>query len=185
MRTRTWWIIGWLALGLASCSAGSLTATEYAETVEDLVAEMEGRFAEADADWEAEAPSLAGALRYWDIRLEIREDFLEDVRALEPPPEVEAMHADALEVFRRITEADVALAARVTQYSEVTTHRQWLETPEGNASLAVLEDVYAFCRASQEDFDATRSRESLEDAPWLPTEMREVIKVAFGCPPQP
>ena len=79
-RTRWWWIIGLLALGAVSCGGGSLTATEYAETVEGLVADMEQRF--------------------------------------------------------------VAL-------------------------------------------DATQGRELLEGVPWLPAERREVIEVAFGCPPQP
>ena len=183
MRTRTWWIIGWLTVGLAACGGGSLTAPEYAEEIEGLVGAMEERFAEADAQWEAETPNLEGALRYWDERLDIREDFLEDIEALEPPPEVAQMHADSLEVFNRITEADIALAARVAEYDEVSAHRQWLETPEGQASLAVLEDVYAFCRSSQEEFDATQDREDLEGVPWLPAEMRQVIKVAFGCPP--
>ena len=85
--------------------------------------------------------------------------------------------------FRRITAADVAIADLVEGYDDITEHRPWLDTPEGQASLAVLEEVYAFCRASQAEFDATDDREDLEDVPWLPPEMSEVIKVAFGCPP--
>lgn len=183
MRTCTLWIVGGLAVGLAACGGGTLTVTGYAETIEESVEAMGAEFAAADASWEAERPNLEGALRYWDRRLDIREDFLETIEALEPPPEVAGMHADALAVFQRITEADIALAARVAQYTDVTAHRQWLDTPEGRASLAVLEDVYAFCRSSQDELDATADRESLEDVPWLPAEMSEVVKVAFGCPP--
>jgi hypothetical protein len=65
----------------------------------------------------------------------------------------------------------------------VTEHWQWVETPEGQAADAVLEEVFAFCRASQAEFDATEVREALEDAAWVPSEMKEVVKVAFGCPP--
>jgi len=48
---------------------------------------------------------------------------------------------------------------------------------------AVLEEVFAFCRTSQAEFDAAEDREALEDAAWVPSEMKEVVKVAFGCPP--
>ena len=64
----------------------------------------------------------------------------------------------------------------------VTEHWQWVETPEGQAAEAVLEDVYAFCRASQAEFDATGEREPLADVPWVPPEMKEIVSVAFGCP---
>lgn len=183
MRTDAWLTVGFLAITLGACGGGSLTASEYAETIEESVSAMEARFVEADTAWEAEEPSMEAALRYWDDRLDIREDFLEEIEGLDPPPEIAAMHEEALSVFRRITDADIALAGRVAEYDAITSHRQWLDTPEGQASLAVLEDVYAFCRASQEQMDATAERESLEGVPWLPPQLREVIKVAFGCPP--
>lgn len=182
MRKISWWFVGGLAASLVACGGG-LTAVEYAETVEDLVVSMEARFAAADAVWESEQPTLEGALRYWEERLDHREEFLESIEALVPPKAAADMHAAALSVFRRITEADIALAARVAEYDEVSTHRQWLDTPEGQASLTILEEVYAFCRSSQSELDATQDRETLEDVPWLPQEMSQVIKVAFGCPP--
>lgn len=183
MRRCTWWVVGCLAVGFTACGGGGLTAPEYAESVEELVAEMEARFVEADTQWESEVPTREGALRYWDERLDIRHDYLEDVEALQPPSEIAEMHAAALSVFHRITEADEVLAARVAEYTEITDHRQWIGTAEGQASLAVLEEVYAFCRSSQEELDATANREPLEGVPWLPPEMSQVIKVAFGCPP--
>ena len=176
-------LVGLALPGLSSCGSPTPTAAEYADEIEDLVGDMEERFAAADAAWEAETPSLDGALAYWDERLDIREDFIDDLEEMRYPPEVADMHDAALEVFRRITAADVAIAESVRAYPEVTEHRPWLDTPEGQASLAVLEDVFAFCRESQAEFDATTEREGLEDVPWLPSEMSQVIKVAFGCPP--
>jgi hypothetical protein len=115
--------------------------------------------------------------------LAIREEFLDGVEALHPPDEVADQHAAALDVFTRITEADQALAARVATFEEVTDHWQWIDTPEGRAADAVLEEVYAFCRASQEEYDATAQREPFSDTPWMPAAMDEIVKVAFGCPP--
>lgn len=144
---------------------------------------MQAGFARIDAGWQAQAPDKNGALRYWDERLRIRYEFLSGVRSLDPPGEVEAMHAAAVDIFERITIADEALASRVASEESVVGHWDWVDTPEGRASDAVLEEVYDFCRASQADFDATRSREPFVDVPWIPSEMTEVVSVAFGCPP--
>ena len=173
-----------LFLMIAACGSEPLTVSDYAQTVEGLVAEMEAGFVEIDGSWEAEPPTLQGALAYWDSRLRIREDFLAAINELDPPEEIAGTHAAALDVFDRITAADRELAARVAEYETVTDHRQWLDTPEGAASLAILEEVYAFCRLSQEEFDATAERRGISDAPWLPPEMKQTVKVAFGCPPQ-
>jgi len=172
-----------LAVILVACGGGSLTVSEYAAQAEELVATLEARFESLDTEWESQAPTLRGARSYWEGRLAVRAEFLEGVRALEPPDELADIHAAALDVFSRITTADEALAARVATFETVTEHWQWVDTPEGQASLAVLEEVFALCRATQAEFDATEERESLEDVPWIPPELKEVVKVAFGCPP--
>jgi hypothetical protein len=172
-----------LTVALGACGGGTLTPSEYAEQAEDLVAEMEAQFASIDSAWESQVPTVEGAQNYWEQRLEIRAEFLDGVRSLKPSEGITGQHAAALDVFERITAADEALAARVATFASVTDHWQWIETPEGQAAEAVLEDVFEFCRASQEEFDATAGRESLEEVPWVPPEMKEAIKVAFGCPP--
>ena len=172
-----------LTVALGACSGGTLAPSEYAEQAEGLVAEMEAQFASIDSAWETQVPTVDGARNYWEQRLEIRAEFLEGVRSLKPSEGIADQHAAALDVFERITAADEALAARVATFDSVTDHRQWVDTPEGQAAEAVLEDVFEFCRDSQEEFDATAGRESLEDVPWVPPEMKEAIKVAFGCPP--
>lgn len=168
---------------LAACGGGSLTLSEYAAEAEDLVAVMVADFDALDTEWESQPPSLEGARRYWEGRLAIRAEFLDGVRTLNPPDVVEAQHEAALDVFGRITAADEALAARVATFESITGHWDWEDTPEGAAAEAVLEEVYAFCRASQEEYDATKDREALVDVPWLPSEASEVVSVAFGCPP--
>lgn len=172
-----------LAVAIAGCGSGELTLSEYASEVEALVAEMESRFASIDAEWVAEPPSVDRAAEYWEDRLEIRDDFLDAIRELNPPEEVEAMHAQSIDIFTKITQADVALRAKAESFTELDSHWQWVDTPEGRASDAVLEDVFVFCRASQDEFDETRDRESLAEMPWIPSEMKEVVRVAFGCPP--
>ena len=167
----------------AACGGSSLTVPEYAAEVEDLVAEMETQFATIDEEWTSQPPTAERAKVYWEQRLAIRTEFLEGVEDLEPPDEVAAMHAASIDIFSRITAADRALAARTAEFETVIDHWQWVNTPEGEAADAILEEVYAFCRASQAEFDATGEREVLEGNPWLPSEMTQVVSVAFGCPP--
>lgn len=171
-------------MATAGCGGDLPTASEYAEEVEQMVAGMEARFAALDTEWEAQPPSLDRAREYWEERLRIRNDFLDSLLSLEVPENVVEMHQSALDVFGRMTDADVALQQRVASLDSITEHWQWVDTPEGAAADAVLEEVFAFCRSSQEEFDATRERASLGEAAWLPAEMREVVRVAFGCPPQ-
>jgi len=180
MSARTRFAAGIVVFLVAGCWSGPMTITEYADGAETLVADMEDRFASIDAAWEAREPTLEGALRYWEERLMIRHDFLTGVRGLDPPESIADIHEAALDIFARITAADEKLAASVATYDEVTDHWQWVDTPEGMATDDILEEIFAFCRSSQDEFDATEQGEAFEDTPWVPA---RVVKVAFGCPP--
>lgn len=168
---------------VGGCGGGEPSVAEYASSVEELVAEMEADFAALDTEWESNLPTAERAAGYWDGRLEIRDRFLAGITDLTPPDGVASMHESALELFTRITAADRALAASVASYETITDHWQWVDTAEGRAADAILAEVYEFCRASQAEFDETRDREALGDTPWIPAEMKEIVKVAFGCPP--
>lgn len=183
MDTRSILLGSCLVVALVGCGSAELTLSEYASEVEALVAEMESRFESIDAEWLSEPPNVDRAADYWEDRIEVRTDYLDAVKELVPPEDIEPMHNQAIEVFTRITDADIALQERAETFTEFDDHWQWVDTPEGRASDAVLEDVFAFCRESQQEFDETQDRESLAEMPWIPSEMKEVVRVAFGCPP--
>ncbi|MBT8203457.1 MAG: hypothetical protein HKN74_07420 [Acidimicrobiia bacterium] len=176
-------VFGLAALTLTGCSGETLTVSEYATRTESLVATMVDDFAALDGRWESQPPTLVGALDYWEDRLAIRAAFLSGVESLDPPVDIAPMHDRAVDIFARITRADQAIADRVQTWTKLHGHWDWVDTPEGRASDAILEEVYAFCRASQADFDATADRSALQDVPWIPSEMTEVVSVAYGCPP--
>lgn len=170
-----------LAAIVFACGGGP-TVASYAQQAEGLVVAMEAQFDLLDAEWESQAPTVEGARTYWEGRMAVRSEFLEGVRALVPPDEVAGLHASAVDIFTRITSADEALAARVATMETIGGHWEWVETPEGEAADAVLEEVFAFCRVSQEEFDSEAERKSLREV-WTPAEARKVVTVAFGCPP--
>ena len=169
---------------LGGCGAAAMTVTEYAEAAEGLVATMQVDFQRLDAEWESGPATPERAAVYWDGRLGIREQFLEGVQALRPPDPVLGQHEAALDVFTRITAADEALAESVAASDALAGHWDWVDTPLGRAADAILEEVYAFCRASQADYDATAQGAAFAEVPWVPSEMTEVVSVAFGCPPR-
>lgn len=173
-----------LATTTVACGGGSLSLAEYAAEIEDLVADMGAQFTSIDEEWTSQPPSADRAEEYWNQRLAIRDEFLDGIKDLDPPDDVAGMHEQSIDIFTRITAADEALAVRTAEFETLSDHWQWVNTPEGQAAEAVLAEVYAFCRASQAEFDATEERGILEDNPWIPSEMTEVVSVAFGCPPQ-
>jgi hypothetical protein len=168
------------AIVVTACSSGPLTAAEYGERVEALVQEMAAGFDEIDAEWTSAPPSLDGAAEYWDERLEIRRTFLAGITRLTPPPALDALHDASLDLFTRITDADEATAISVAGYEDIADHWQWVDTPEGRASDAILVEVFEFCRAAQAEFDGITPSGAFGDIAWVP-EMKD-IAVAFGCP---
>ena len=171
-----------LVVVAAACGAGSLTLSEYAAVSEELATEVIGRLETLDAEWESQDPTVEGARAYWEGRVEARVAFLEGIEALNPPDEFAEMNATALDLFGRLVAAEEALAARVMASEVVAEHGAWWDTPEGKAVLAVDEEAIAICRAGQAQFDATGGREALSETPWIPSQLKEAVRVAFGCP---
>ena len=171
-----------LALALAACGGGTLTLSEYGEQGEQLVVEVSQRVDALDAELDSEEQTVDTVRTYWDERVEARRDFLEGLEALEPPEEAAELHAIVVDIFNRLTVAEESLAARVTSLETVSGPAEWWATPEGQAARAVDEEVTHICVVAQGAFDETVDREAVADVPWMPPEMKEVVRVAFGCP---
>ena len=183
MPVRHFWATTCLAIVLAACGGGSLTLSEYAAESEELVTTAITGIQALDAEWESQNPTPDGARDYWERRLVFRRDFLEGIRNLDPPKEFVDMHAYALDLFSRLVAAEEAIAAQVETLETVDGHGPWWDTPEGQAARAVDQEAIAICHAAQAEFDATQDREILAGTPWLTNDLKEVVRVAFGCPP--
>lgn len=168
-----------LAFLVAACSSGP-TVTEYAEDLEALVTTMNARLDELDAELSGEE-SLEQIQAYAEGRILARSDFLADLRDLEPPNGMEDVHSEAMDILEAVTAAEAAMADEVmTWQSESDIVEMWT-TPEGIAARTADARAVAMCLAAQAGFDDTADRAELEDLPWIPPEMKEVIRVAFGC----
>ncbi len=182
---RSVWAAACMSFILVACGGGGHSLEEFAVQSEGLVKVLMAQLDTLDAEWESQAPTLEGAQTYWERRLQARVEFLEGIQALDPPEQVVDLHETALDIFSRVNAAEQALAARVVtlDFEGVTDHGPWWDTPEGRAARAVDAEGIAICHAAQGQFDATQESEMFSDMAWLPSELSEVVQVAFPCPP--
>ena len=55
------------------------------------------------------------------------------------------------------------------------------DSAEVAAYRASLAEGIHLCTDLQDRLDATEARGAFEDAPWLPSELKEVVNAAIGC----
>lgn len=181
MRLRRVWVGACLGLVVAACGGGSLTLSEYAAQGQAVVTVMEERIATLDAGRNSQTSTVEDVRAYWDRRLEARVRALAGFQDLNPPDQIADLAGTGLELFSRLIAAEEALAVRVAAYETVTEPGQWWDTPEGEAVQAVEDEIDALCNVFQAMYDATTERIVLSDAPWIPSEMKEIIQIDIGC----
>jgi hypothetical protein len=170
-----------LALVVASCGGGELTLTEYAREVEGLATNVSFTIDDLEAEWESAVPTVESTQAYLNARVAARQEFLEGFGALVPPEEVTELHTAALDIFVRLTAAEIAWAERAEDIEATDELSLLWDGSEALALQAVDEEAIAICQAAQAQFDSTADREVFADFPWIPPELREVIRIFFGC----
>ena len=166
-------------LVVASCASG-LTLPEYADEIEQLVTVQNAKLDQLDAEF-GESADLEGIKTYASERIVARRALIAGMEELDPPESVAELHAEALDILKRVTEAEAVLVAIVQESNSVESLGDLWETPEGVAARQADGRAILICEAAQETFDRTQAQEGFEDVPWIPTEMKQVIRVAFGC----
>jgi hypothetical protein len=168
-----------VAVLVAACSSGASLA-DYAEDVEVLIVTMNARLDAIDTEFDT-TQDLEEIKEYVSQRVLARSEFVDTLSGLKPPNEVVEFHETALEVMERLTDAETAMANRVMRWESASDIEAIWETPEGIAARTVDAQAVALCLAAQADFDQTSDRAEFENVPWIPSGMKEVILVAFGC----
>jgi hypothetical protein len=167
---------------VAGCGGDQLSLTEFGEETELLVAVMAVEMGELDSEMESLATTVDGTKSYWDRRMQIRTGFLGDLRALEPPDEAAELQLIVIDVFGGLVDAEQALADSVVGSGTVSTPSQWWSSPEGDAARAADAEMLGICEIVQSAFDETQRRDKLAGTPWMPSSLKEVVRVAFHCP---
>lgn len=168
-----------IAILIASCGGESSLST-YANDVETLATAMNATLDRLDEE-HGSIGTLAEARDYAAARVAARRDFLAGMEGVEVPPSVFELHDEAIEIIRLVTNSESAMAARVESAGSLDELGNVWDTPEGVAAREADDRLILLCEAAQDTFDKTASGGELEDVPWIPQEMKQVIQVAFGC----
>ena len=167
---------------VGGCGGDQMSLTEFGEETEGLVAVMAAELGALDSEMESLATSVDGTKSYWDRRMQIRAGFLDDLRALEPPDEAAELHVIVIDVFGALVDAEQALADSVVGSGTVSTPAQWWSSPEAEAARVADSAMLGICETVQSEFDETLSRDKLAETPWIPSNVKEIVRVAFHCP---
>ena len=121
-------------------------------------------------------------LEYLNVRVAGYRDTLEGIEALDPPEEVVDLHETFLEIMGKILVAEEARAEVAETINSVDELNIVWEGPAGQAVNAAEREAIVLCYAAQSRFDETQDRAAFADAPWMPSELKEVVRVALNCP---
>jgi hypothetical protein len=173
--------VTFVCIVLVSACSSEPSLTEYAEEVEHLVLTMNAQLDAVDAELAASSQDLQALRSHADQRVALRNEFLTALGALTPPRRVEELHNVAYDVVARLTEAESELAAELARTEDLGAARNIRETAAGQAARAADADAVAICKAAEAEFNATEEQALAEGVPWVPAEMKEVVRVAFLC----
>lgn len=173
-------LLGAGLLLLGACSSGP-SLTEYAAEVEAIVATHNADMDDNDAYLASEPETLERIQTYAQRRMEFRTTFLAAMEGLEPPREAQDLQDAALATLRSLVESEQVLFERATAATDVADVGDIWASPEGQAARAADAQAIAICQAAEAAINSTEERQALVGMPWVPTELQEVVTVAFGC----
>jgi hypothetical protein len=127
-------------------------------------------------------PSVDGAREYLRVRVDGYRDVVAGIDSIDPPEQVIELHETFREIMGNLLVAEEVRAEFAdTVTSTIELGSVW-EGREAQAIRAVQEEAIVLCYAAQAYFDETERREILTDVPWMPSELKEVVRVALDCP---
>ena len=176
--TRTVLAVATLAMVMSGCG-GSMTADEYVEDLNAIVATGRSDFEAAAAAYDQAAdPTLADEVAFLEQEIAIRRVFLDGFEALDPPEPITEVHRLLGDAFVRLTVAAGDLAAAA---GSVSSFEEAEQTSEFAEYLAANADGAAVCLDVQAKLDSlVASDDAFTDLPWI-SGFGLAVQAALGC----
>ena len=171
----------WLLVVLSIGCGGTLTLTEYSETVEGLISEMNDTMGPLVASYEAMPQSVEQAQTLLRGTVTARTRFLDQYEELKPPDRIRELHELGVEVIGAMRAAEERLAARADQIETTADLDDLWRSAEYTAAIAANQRASNLCEQLQRGTDATADLEPFVGVPWLPPELKEVVNILFEC----
>ena len=161
-----------------------MSLTEYVDSVNAAIADAERVVVIMDEEGVFGADPTpqtisAGIRRGLD---EVRIPLQKAIDDIDPPDEVEDLHALMWEWHAEFITVETALTERLADTPD--TEEGWTQASDSEemaAYRASLEEGKQVCIDFQGELDATEERGVFGDTPWLPSQLSEVVDIALGC----
>ena len=181
VRVRTLLVLPALVL-VAACGGDRLTFGEYNEAVADVIGVVDARLDAHAQELFSGSPDLGATRTYLADRVAGYEEMLAGVDALEPPEDAQELHETFVDLLQETLNGERARAEYAATLDAAADPQLIWDSEETAALLATEQRVIDICHAAQDRVDQTQQREGAADMPWIPAEMKEVVRVVFGCP---
>ena len=167
-----------LAIVVVACG-GSMTATEYVEGVNALVATGRSEFeAAVIAHEQILDPTMAESVAFVEQEVAIRREFLAGFDELDPPESLAEVHRALGDAMGRLLAAAEGLIDAADSVDSLEEAEQTSEFAEYRAANA---DGARICLEVQTHLDNLASGGgTFADAPWIP-DLRLAVHAALGC----
>jgi hypothetical protein len=167
-----------LAMVMAACG-GSMTADEYVEGLNAVVATGRSDFEAAAATYDQTAdPTLANEVAFLEQEIALRRAFLDGFEVLDPPESIAEVHRLLGDAFVRLTVAAEGLAASA---GTVSSFEEAEQTEEFAEYLAANADGARICLDVQAKLDdLVASGNEFTDVPWI-SSLGLIVEAAVGC----
>jgi hypothetical protein len=173
-----------LTIGLAllanACSSGP-SLTEYAAELETLVGSHNAEMDANDRDFESDPETIERIRAYATTRMSLRNRFLAELEAIEPPGEAEDLHAAALDTIRTLVAAEHELFDVAVTSEDMAVLQNLWTSPAGQTAREADAKAIQICQAAEAAINSTEDRQAFVGMPWVPSELQEVVTVAFRC----
>ncbi|NNL13318.1 MAG: hypothetical protein HKO82_06480, partial [Acidimicrobiia bacterium] len=103
------------------------------------------------------------------------------LEAIEPPDEAADLHAAAVDAITALVAAEQELFDVANTSDDLETLENLWTSPAGEAARAADAKAIEICQAAEAAINSTEERQALVGMPWVPSELQEVVTVAFGC----
>ena len=167
---------------LAACGSDELSLAEYSEEVASLITRVDSRMDAEFAEVKSAPPDLEVAQAYFASRVDGYQELVDGVEGLNPPVEASWIHAELERILGSLLTAEEERAAVAAALTSVDQLDEAWQGPEAQAIRAAELEAIELCHAAQTQVDETQDREELQDVAWIPSQMKEVVLVSFGCP---
>lgn len=162
---------------LSSCGGGSLSLTEYVDSLNAVNDRLNPQAEILISDLEqSTTPREVGVAM--ERMAALRIESVQAAEALDPPEQIADLHHLFLGWEKRLLPIEVAFAARA---GSVAGWEELLESAEVAAYRTALVEGKQGCIEFQARLDATANRGVFEDTPWIPSALSEIVAARLGC----